>query len=234
MENREFMMGDISLPQYQSRFFHEQKGWEKIAELGEHIFFPHNDTLISPGDEIRYCYLVISGNVVSLEYTEEGTKHIFNFFGPGSLFLESNLLSDFPSEVYFETLTAVELMRIDAETLKDAMTRDFSITQFIVDSLSAKFYSSQDQLRENYNHDAMWKVYNMLVLLAANVGKPFDSWTMIDMDLNQQMISDMLGLNRITTHKVLKKLKDKDLVVLINSKYCIRYNSGMDTKSKSE
>ena len=218
------MSEEYSLPPYRSRFFHHMKGWERFERLGEHIYLPRNHYIVSPGEKAKYCYLVMEGRVISLELTREGTEHIFNVFEEGSIFLESNVLANYEVDVYFQTIAPTELVRITAQTLREEMLRDPEVMQMVFDSFASKYYSAMDQLRENYNHDALWKVYNMMLLLADGIGKPYyGDWIMIDMKITQQMIGSMLGMNRITVSRVLKELREKEMLLLINTAYyCIR------------
>ncbi|MDO5298193.1 MAG: Crp/Fnr family transcriptional regulator [Clostridia bacterium] len=218
-------MGDeYNLPAYRSRFFHHMPSWEKLEKLGDHIYLPKNHYIAIPGDRAKYCYLLLEGRVISLELTQEGTEHIFNVFEEGSIFLESNVLANYEVDVYFQTIAPTELVRITAQALREAMMHDEDILQLVFDSFSSKYYSAMDQLRENYNHDALWKVYNMLLLLADGIGKPYyGDWVMIDMKITQQMIGSMLGMNRITVSRVLKELREKEMLLLINNAYyCVR------------
>jgi len=222
MKRDRSFVNQFELPDYPSRFFRTLQGWESIVRLGKHIFFPENKVFVKVGDEIKYCYLVVEGRVMSLEYTSDGEEHIFNIFDKGSIFLESNLLFSAPSAVDFQTVIPTELVRISRSDLLAAMSENVEISLFLLESMSYKYYSAMDRLRENYNHDAMWRVYNLLLLLASNYGKPRGDWTMIDVKLSQQTLGNHLGMSRITVSKILKELKEKEIVELVNGRYCIR------------
>lgn len=211
----------FSLPDYPSRVFRQCAGWQRLLELGKHVFFPPNHILVHPGDTIDYCYVVVQGRVISMEYTPDGSEHIFNLFEEGSIFLESNLLIDTPAAVHFRTAAPTELVRIDRASMRKAMAADFELVEFVMASMSYKYYSAMDQLRENYSHDAMWKVYNLLLIFAANFGRPRGTWTMIDLKLSQQMLSNFLGINRVTIGKVISELKQMELVQIVNGYYCV-------------
>ncbi|MDO4544723.1 MAG: Crp/Fnr family transcriptional regulator [Bacillota bacterium] len=216
-------LDDFTLPTYNSRVFHHVPHWEKIAKLGDSIFLPENHYLVSPGDKVEYCYLLKEGRIITLEITQDGEMHIFNIFEAGSLLLESNLLADYESNIFCQTTMPTELVRIGAEPLKEGIRNDPDIMQAVFESFASKYYSAMDQLKENYNHDAMWKIYNMLMLLSQNMGKPFsDEWVMIDMKITQQFICNMLGLNRITVSRALKEMREKDMLMTVNSNYCVR------------
>ncbi|MGN0974559.1 MAG: Crp/Fnr family transcriptional regulator [Gemmiger sp.] len=213
----------FNLPDYPSRIFRQRPGWERFLTLGDHVYFGKNKLLVEAGQPVRWCYLVVEGRVISKEYTPEGTEHIYNFFEDGSLFLESNVLLDAPAAVCFQTMAPCDLVRISKKALLDAMDGDREITRFVLESISYKYYSAMDQLRENYDHDATWKLYNMLLIMADNFGELRDNgWVRIRLKISQQMLSSLLGVNRVTVCKVLKEMKEMRLIEQVNGYYCIR------------
>lgn len=213
-------LNDLTAPAYQSRLFHHVGSWERLEPLGEHIYLPENRYVAMPGDVCRFCYLVMEGQVISQEMTEDGNEHIFNLFEQGSIFLESNVLAGFHVDIHFITTRPTELVRIRPDVLKKAMREDPLIADTVFLSNASKYYSAMDQLRECYNHSAIWKIYNMFVLLAESAGKPYaGGWIMIDMKITQQFISNMLGINRITVNRALKELRESGRILFINNAY---------------
>lgn len=219
----QFTAEDFSLPDYPSRIFRRRPGWKKFLPLGDHVYFNKSKTIVDAGEQVRWCYLVVEGRVISKEYTPEGTEHIYNFFEEGSLFLESNILLDAPAAVCFQTLSPCDLVRISKQDLNRAIAEDPAICRFVLESISYKYYSAMDQLRENYNHDATWKLYNMLLIMADNFGAERENgWVQIQLKISQQMLSSLLGVNRVTVCKILKDMKEMRLIEQVNGYYCIR------------
>lgn len=212
------------LPEYRSRIFHHMPNWEKFEALGDHVFYKENQYIAMPGDYTRYCYLLLEGRVISLEITEDGTEHVFNVFDEGSVFLESNILCGYKAAVYFQTVKPCELVRISEKSLRSAMTEDPLIMQSVFESFASKYYSAMDQLRDIYNQNATWKVYNILLKLADGIGKSYsDDWVMIDMKITLQFLSGLLGLNRITVSKSLKELRESGRIIQVNQNYyCVK------------
>jgi CRP/FNR family transcriptional regulator len=80
-----------------------------------------------------------------------------------------------------------------------------------------------EQIRESRCHEATWRFCSLLLMFAENYGVPYEGKILIKEKLSQKVLSDILGVNRITVNHIIKKLKDMDLIVQINSYYCI-YN----------
>lgn len=211
-----------ALPEYPTRVYGMKKGYELLIDKGEKIHLPAGKIFVEPEDEIKYCYMVLAGRVISMEYTLDGAERIFNMFENGSIFLESNLLFGAPSAINFKTMIETDLARITRDQLIKAMTENVNIMLFIMESTTYKYYSAMDQLRENFDHDASWKVYNMFMILAHNFGEEDGKWTKINLKLNHQMLSNLLGMNRVTVSKIIKEMKNQGLIQQVNEYYCIR------------
>lgn len=213
-----------TLPEYRSRVFHHMPDWKKFKDLGDSVFYKENQYVAMPGDRVKYCYLLLEGRVISLEITQDGTEHVFNVFDEGAVFLESNVLCDYEVAVYFQTVKPCELIRISKDRLIAAMMEDPRILQSVFDSFASKYYSAMDQLRDLLNQNATWKVYNILLKLADGIGRPYsDDWVMIDMKITLQLLSGLLGLNRITVSKSVKELRESGRIIQVNQNYyCVR------------
>jgi len=114
-------------------------------------------------------------------------------------------------------------VRIDRESLNKLIATDSKSAISLFRSMAYKYYSAMDQIREGYNHNSMWRVYNLFVLLSASFGEPWEGgWTKISRQMSQQTIGDLLGLSRNTVGIALKELMEKELILFINGYYCIR------------
>jgi CRP-like cAMP-binding protein len=60
--------------------------------------------------------------------------------------------------------------------------------------------------------------------MAANFGTVKDAWVAINIKITQQMIGNMLGINRITVGKVLKELKEVGVIMMVNGQYWVPYS----------
>jgi CRP/FNR family transcriptional regulator len=79
-----------------------------------------------------------------------------------------------------------------------------------------------DQIRQASVHNATWKVCNLLLIFADRFGVIYDGKVLIREKISQQMLSNLLGINRITVVRVIKDLKNEALLEQIDGFYCIR------------
>lgn len=216
------IMKEHVLPDYPTRIYSMDKGHELLFDMGERIHLKAGKMLVEQGDPIKYCYVVISGRVISMEYTLDGAERIFNMFDAGSIFLESNVLLDSIAAVSFKALTDTELVRITKKQLLKSMMEQEQVLLAVVSSTAHKYFSAMDQIREGFDHDAFWRIYNLFMIFASNYGKEDGNWIRIDIKLNHQMIGNLLGMNRVTVSKIIKEMKNQGLIQQVNDDYCIK------------
>lgn len=178
--------------------------------------------LAEAGKIPKYCYIVKSGRVVCYEYSINGEERIYNFNETNSLLLESYVLFDTVVPVNFKTTLSSEIIFIDKETLMKAITTDTEICMDIMQSLHMKFNTSMEQIRHANFHNASWKICDLLLMFADRYGVEYDGKILIKEKISQQLLSNLLGINRVTAVRAIKELKDMSLVEQVNGYYCIR------------
>lgn len=205
-----------------SRLLYLPRGISRLEQLGEKKTFPKNHILVQAGSRTNYCYIVKSGRVIAYEYTINGEERIYNFNERNSLFLEVNVLFDWDSPVSFKTTMKSELVCIDKESLLHAISQSPEISMDVMQSIATKFMSSMEQIRHANFHSAAWKICDLLLVFAESYGVPYDGKVLIQEKISQQMLSNLLGINRVTAVRAIKELKDMSLIEQINGYYCIR------------
>lgn len=208
--------------QFVSRLLYLPRGIARLEKLGEKKQFPKDHILVQAGEMTRYCYIVKHGRVVAYEYTLSGEERIYNFNEQNSLLLEANLLFDYVSPVCFKTAQPSELVCIDKDTLIDTIHSDPQVSMDIMESLATKFLSSMEQIRHANFHNAGWKICDLLLVFADRYGVPYDGKILIKEKISQQLLSNLLGINRVTAVRAIKELKEMSLIEQINGFYCIR------------
>lgn len=208
--------------EFVSRLLYLPRGVARLEKLGEKKQFPKNHILIQAGELPRYCYIVKHGRVAAYEYTLSGEERIYNFNEKNSLLLEANVLFDYVSPICFKTVLPSELICIDKETLIDTIHSDPQVSMDIMESLATKFMSSMEQIRHANFHNAGWKICDLLLIFADRYGVPYDGKVLIKEKISQQLLSNLLGINRVTAVRAIKELKEMSLIEQVNGFYCIR------------
>jgi CRP/FNR family transcriptional regulator len=221
MKEKDYQNKRTTYTEYPTRLLFLLRGMERLEKLGFPKRFSKNQIILKQGDPLEYCYIVKKGRIISFEYTATGEERVYNFMEEGSLLMEANLIANKPSPVSFKTTMQSELICIDRDSLLRAMEADHQISLDIIESISNKFFASMDQVRQNCSHNAAWKICNLLLIFADRFGVPYDGKILIKEKVSQQMLSNLLAINRITTVRIMKNLKDLALIEHINGYYCI-------------
>jgi CRP/FNR family transcriptional regulator len=195
-------------------------GW--LAEAGTHVTFAKGQTFVSADEVPVCCYYVMHGRVMSYEYTLAGQERVYNFLEEGSMLLDANVLMRRSLPVSFMALTPVTLIRITREVLLKKIYTDPEVALDIIASVSNKFLQSMEQIRETTHHNVMWKVCNLLISFSERYGVEYDGKLLIKEKISQQMLANLLGVNRITLVRIIKELRELNLIEQVNGFYCIR------------
>lgn len=208
--------------EYPTRLLYLPRGIGRLEKLGVRKSYPKDYVIAKVDKIVDHCFIVKKGRVIGFEYTRTGEERVYNFMEVGSILLEANLLLNKPPHVSFKTVMPTDLICIERETLLNAMAKDQNLTLDIIESISNKFLSSMDQIRQSCCHNVEWKICDLLLIFADRFGVQYDGKVLITEKLSQQMISNLLGINRVTAVRSIKQLKEMDLIEQINGLYCIR------------
>lgn len=205
-----------------SRFIHMSHCFEKLENLGELQEFPKNHIIIREGEIPQCCYLVKSGQVVAVTETEAGNELFFCIMENKALFGEVNMLFERTLAVTFRTTMPSQLIRIEKEVLEEALKEDSAVAMAILECVSDKFFAAMDENQKMKSHNATWMLCDLLLSLAEQYGAAYDDKILIQKKFSIDVITSMLGVNRATTVRAIKSLKDLNLIENINGYYCIR------------
>jgi len=196
---------------------------EKLEALGKKLVYPKNYVIAEPDEPTAYCYIVKKGCVVSYEYYINGEKRLYRFHERDALFLEANVLFDRPPSMGFKTTCKTELLCISKADLLYAMKEDGAFALKIMESTSDKFFNYMEQVRYEKNHDVTSRICDLFLDMAPYYGVPilYENKILIRQKLSQQLISEMLGVNRITVVRIIKKLKEMGLIDQDGKNYII-------------
>jgi CRP/FNR family transcriptional regulator len=208
---------------YPSRLLYLPQKIGSFEKIGSLMKVPKNTVIIEPGVVPPYCYAVKKGCVIGYEYNSGGDERVYNVMMTGSLIMEANLFLNALCPIYFRTVKNSELIRIEKHILLHEMAKDQRLTLDIIESISDKFFSAMDQVRELKCHDTTWMLCNLLLIFSDRYGVHYDNdkRIIIKEKISQQILSNLLGVNRITITRIIKKLKDIGLIEQINGCYCI-------------
>ncbi len=214
-------MKESSIEEF-SRIYKPDNVTKTLPSWGQELYFEKNKIIISPGDILEGFYFVKEGRVIAYEYSPKGNEKIICILEKGSIFLESNALFAVPAFCYFVTTEPTTLVFVKKEDLLNLLANDLDITLFVMQSLTKKFYSNVNHVDELLFYDTEWRICNLLSTFADHFGVKEEDGIKLDLKISQQFISNILGINRITTVRIIKKFKKIKLIEQIGGYYYIK------------
>ncbi len=205
-----------------SRFIHMRHYNDSLWVLGKSCHAEKNETIIRAGEIPSACYLVKSGQVAAVAETGNGNELIFCLMEANSTFAEANVLFRRRLPVTFRAMVPTELLRIRREELEEAVHRDNELALALLEEMSDKFFAVVDENQKMKSHSAVWMLCDLLQVLIRQYGVAYDDKILIQKRLSIDRITSMLGVNRATTVRALRSLKDLNLLENINGYYCVR------------
>ncbi|AHF09370.1 MULTISPECIES: Crp/Fnr family transcriptional regulator [Dehalobacter] len=195
---------------------------EKLLDVGEELFFAKNKVVFSQGDVPDRFYYIKDGRIKSYKYSPRGNEQIISLLEKGSIFLESGVLFDIPIDSYFETMEDSHLIFFRRKDLLDLLATDIDVTLYVMQSVSRKFHFYEYLFDELQFFDTEWRICNLLLTFADNFGIEVENKIKLNIKISQQFISNILGVNRGTTIKIINKLKELNLIEQTNGYYLIK------------
>ena len=204
------------------RFHPGAEEFHSLEMLGELSAFPKNHIILESGQITNVCYLVRKGQVYGVNVSPSTEEHIYYVMDPGSLFLEANAIFQKPAPVRFQTSAPSELVRIRRDRLMRAIEESPGLMYAILGNISEKFFEAMDEVREIRSYSASWRLCKLLLTLAERYGVVYDGKILIQRKMGIAFLTSMLGVNRATTIRGLRQLRDLGLIENINGYYCVR------------
>lgn len=193
--------------------------WEGLGVIKS---FPKNHVLLER-DRVPDCfYIVKSGTVVGYEELANGNELICYVMEKNAMLLEANVLLERSAPVSFRTMEPSELLCVSRAKLLEGMMMEPKALLSLFCSVSDKFLEAMEELRQAKCRGAEWRLCELLLDFAARCGVAYDGKVLIRKKINIQMITQILGINRSTTVRSMRTLRDLGLVEHINGFYCVR------------
>lgn len=207
-------------------------GFSKLKDIGKEISVPANTEINVLDETPDCCYLLISGRVVCYDLSEDGFQRIYNILEPNSLILEECLLFRWPCRVIFRTAKDSVLVRLERCDLVRLFKHDIDATLEFSRYQSMKFLSTMELQRLSHHRSAEWQVCRLLQAFMERYGEPYDGKILIRESITQQMIGDILGINRVTITRIFHNLRE-EFLERINGYYCIRSREKLEDYIRS-
>lgn len=192
-----------------------------FEQVGNKVRYNKGEIIINAEDQIRDIYFLLQGKAKQYVMSEEGREKILFILEPGDILGDISMFEQREAGFYVEAVEDLELMHLTSSDLQEALRKYPEYNLYILSSLSKKARNLVNQLEDTCFKDAETRVCDLLIKLAFYEGKMDKEGTTITFRTSQQFISDMLGINRITTVKIIKSLRMMGLLDVKGNRYII-------------
>jgi len=204
-----------------SQFLDSGKVPAFFEQIGKKVKFKKGEVIIFADEPIKDIYFILKGKAKQYILSEEGRERILFILKPGDIVGDISMFEQREAGFYVEAIENLDLIHLTLSDLQESMRKYPEFNLYILSSLSKKARNLVDQLEDTCFKDAETRVCDLLIKLAFYEGKMDKDSPRITFRTSQQFISDMLGLNRITTVKIIKNLRMMGLLDVKGTKYII-------------
>ncbi|HHV64303.1 MAG TPA: Crp/Fnr family transcriptional regulator [Peptococcaceae bacterium] len=192
-----------------------------FEQVGNKVRYNKNEIIIFADEQIKDIYFILKGKAKQYILSEEGRERILFILKPGDIIGDISMFEQREAGFYVEAIETIELIKLTFADLQESMRKYPEFNLFILSSLSKKARNLVNQLEDTCFKDAETRVCDLLIKLAFYEGKMDKDSPRITFRTSQQFISNMLGINRITTVKIIKNLRMMGLLDVQGNKYII-------------
>jgi len=202
--------------------FLSQEDVAVFSRIGAIVDLPRHTTLHRAGTIPGSCYYVLEGEVESFDSIASGNERIFRRSGPGALILLPAMMIRHELHLSFRTSCPTKVIKISRSQLQEyfLVTPDFAVRT--VRAVSELYIEMMEQYWALKNFSLSWRLCSLLLDLAEQCGADYDGKVMLTRSLSQQEMASLLQASRVSVARVMKRLKDLNLVEYTNGFYYIR------------
>lgn len=184
----------------------------KISNLTQEKFYPKNTVIFFENDPGEIFYIIISGLVKILRYSENGKTSILTILGPRDYFGEMAVIDRCYRSATAETLTDTTLLTLHKRELENLIQHSPSFVLQIIHTLSNRLRQADAIIDTLTFQKTPKRIINTLLRLAQQFGKKEEKKVVMEISLTHQEIADLSGTARETTTRTLNKLKKEKLL----------------------
>lgn len=193
-----------------------------LFEIGEKRKYEKNELLTNPTENYEGTNILLKGIVAVRTLSDKGQQIIRFVLKPPCLMGEIYTITGNKSHSYFEMLEDSEVLYISKQRLIDLIKTDDEVFRFIFDSLHKKMMIFITQTDEIIFLHADIKVAILLYEFAKEFGEDIDGNVKIKFNLTQQLICDLIGVNRSTVIRSINKLIEKNIICYAGRTFIVK------------
>lgn len=179
----------------------EPGAFEQLCRYAKHTTLKRGTPIFAKGDPPTSLFAVISGTVKISISSPEGRNAILNLIGPGEIFGEMALLSNWVRSADATANTNCEIFTIDRREFVPFVRSQPTLAMKFIELLCERLRRTSDQVEQVILQDLPGRLASALLRLTERPGPPQGERTIA---ITQQEISEMVGMTRESINKQLR------------------------------
>jgi CRP/FNR family transcriptional regulator len=161
------------------------------------------EVLLYQGDYIHSFYILQSGGMRLLQYTEDGQCVALKVYGVGDVFGLLAISGSYPHPTQIEAIQESTLIGIDGQDARALMLDYPELALTIIDLLTAHVHEGHDRVRHMATKRVDRRLALTLLKMCDKFGKPLDGNILIDVPMTQRDLAEFSGTTVETINRTL-------------------------------
>ncbi len=184
----------------------------RAAHLGRKKTFRKGEYLYRQGTFDTEFFFILRGRIQIFTGREDGTEFVLEVMGQWAICGEG---AAFDGQPRFSSAVAqeeTEVIVFDASDIGKAfqLIPDFALALLKITSMKQRVLGIRAQYLASANPES--RISELLRRLAELYGRPQDEGVLIDISLTHDQIAAMTGTSRVTITRILKKLREENVI----------------------
>lgn len=191
-----------------------QKEMEEVSEISLSRAIKKGQMIYNAGDDGGKLFVVYKGNVKLFRLNPSGKEQVLRIIHPGEFFGELALFSSLPLTDYAQALSDSEMCILDGERLKEVMAKYPTIAFKVMDVLSRRLESAENQVESISLDPVEVRIARALLDMEDEHGEILLSMTKGD-------LASQLGMSQESLSRNLNSMQEEGLILLKGHKRII-------------
>ncbi len=193
-----------------------------LLEISRCQLFKKGETIFFENDFCENIYFILEGTVILYKDSMDGRRKTMYILGENHFLNENDIYHNSKKiSISCDAFTNVKMLLIPQNKMKDLILKHQELAVFIIQSLSHKTKRLYRQLKNTTTISMDKRIASKLWKLARDYGYEYGDYHGFSIKINNTYLADMIGTNRETVSRGIKKFKEMGLVKIENGKFFI-------------